>query len=82
VTAFFPHWPRLAALAAALALAGCGVKGPLEPPPQATAATTQPTAQVTERTTTPEPVAPMMRRPRRPPPIARPDQPFVLDPLL
>jgi predicted small lipoprotein YifL len=80
VTAFPPHWPRLAALGVlAIALAACGVKGPLEPPPEAA---TQPAAQPTAQTTAQQPTLQIMRRPKRPPPIARPDQPFLLDPLL
>jgi predicted small lipoprotein YifL len=64
---------RLAALAALVfALAACGVKGPLEPPPGATPAQT---------TAAPSPDAPSLRA-RRPPPPERPDQPFVLDSLL
>ncbi len=76
MTALISHWPRLAALGAlALALAACGVKGPLEPPPAATAATATEPAK-------PEQRGPIMSRPKRPPPVARPDQPFVLDSLL
>jgi predicted small lipoprotein YifL len=60
-----------AALALALALAACGVKGPLEPP--ASAAPAQATAAPDDRT---------QRASRRPPPIERPDKPFILDSLL
>jgi len=66
------HPLRLAALAAlAFALAACGVKGPLEPPPSAAPAQT-----------TAAPDAPTQRTSRRPPPVERPDKPFLLDSLL
>ena len=67
------HPLRLIALGVLLfALAACGVKGPLEPPPSAAPAQT---------TATPSPDAPSLRA-RRPPPVERPDKPFLLDSLL
>ena len=57
------------ALLSALVLAGCGVKGPLEPPPG---------PQVTAEPTSARPLG----APPAPRTSARPDQPFALDPLL
>ncbi|HSI41432.1 MAG TPA: lipoprotein [Xanthobacteraceae bacterium] len=58
--------PLLLALVAALALAGCGVKGPLEPPPGAT-----PTAEAGVKSGDAPKAAP-----------EKPNPPFVLDGLL
>ena len=62
----------LGVLLVALALAGCGVKGGLEPPPGSQPAPTQATG------------APPVRTIGGPPPrqSAPPDEPFLLDPLL
>lgn len=57
----------LAACGAALALGGCGVKGPLEPPPEVTAAQAHPG----EKAAKPKDTGP-----------AKPDRPFILDGLL
>ncbi len=71
------------AIAAALLLAGCGVKGPLEPPPATAAAGAEVKASIS-----PPPVAtgPVDRRRERalrglgtP---SKPDDEFALDPLL
>jgi predicted small lipoprotein YifL len=71
------------AIAAALLLAGCGVKGPLEPPPATAAAASEMKAAIN-----PPPVAtgPIDRRRQRalkglgtP---SKPDDAFALDPLL
>ena len=66
------------AILVALALAGCGRIGPLEPPPDATAlakpAMPKPDALNAESLT------PMMKP--KIPPITPPDQPFFLDFLL
>jgi predicted small lipoprotein YifL len=60
------------ALLAVLVLAGCGVKGGLEPPPGSQPAPTQATGE------------PPVRTIGGPPPqrTERPDEPFVLDSLL
>jgi predicted small lipoprotein YifL len=57
----------LAALNAGLALGACGVKGPLEPPPEVTAAQTHPGDKGA--------------KPRDTGPV-KPDRPFILDGLL
>ena len=69
-------WLALAAFAA-LALAGCGRSGPLEPPPEANAAAKPAPAAA------PASGASMgsLAKPRIPP-ITPPNQPFILDPLL
>jgi predicted small lipoprotein YifL len=51
----------------ALALGGCGIKGPLEPPPEVTAAQTHPG----DKAAKPKDTGPV-----------KPDRPFVLDGLL
>ncbi|HEY8268983.1 MAG TPA: lipoprotein [Xanthobacteraceae bacterium] len=64
----------LAALLAVLVLAGCGVKGGLEPPPG---------SQPPEPQAAAEPAsARPLGAPKASQKSARPDQPFVLDPLL
>ena len=65
----------LGALLAALVLAGCGVKGALEPPPGSQPAPTQATGAPPARTIGGPP-------PRRTERTERPDEPFLLDPLL
>jgi predicted small lipoprotein YifL len=54
-------------LVAAVGLAACGRRGPLEPPPSAAATTTVPDDG---------------KAPPPDPGITKPDRPFVLDPLL
>jgi predicted small lipoprotein YifL len=67
----------LAALS--LALAGCGRRGPLEPPPGSPDA-----KRLEERRAAAESTGNPLQRSgsRRPPPISRPNDPFILDPLL
>jgi predicted small lipoprotein YifL len=71
-----PSLKRVAALALvcglALLAAGCGRRGPLEPP-NAGVATPAPTAS--------SDLSDQLGKPKNPP-IARPKTPFVLDPLL
>jgi predicted small lipoprotein YifL len=69
--------PRALALAGfvALAAAGCGRIGPLEPPPGASAP-----AQVAPQPGSAESMSPMVKP--KIPPITAPNQPFILDPLL
>jgi predicted small lipoprotein YifL len=62
------------ALLAVLVLAGCGVKGGLEPPPGSQPPATQTTAG--------PPAARLLGAPPAPRTIVRPDEPFALDPLL
>ncbi len=64
----------LGALLAVLVLAGCGVKGGLEPPP----GTQPPAPQAAAEPTSARP----MGAPPAPRTSARPDEPFILDPLL
>ncbi len=64
----------LGALLAVLVLAGCGVKGGLEPPPGS-----QPPAA---QTTAGPPSVRLLGAPPAPRTIAQPDEPFALDPLL
>jgi predicted small lipoprotein YifL len=64
--------------AVAAALAGCGRKGPLDPPPVAAAAT--PAEQPAAGPLTPPLGA--AARPPAPAPSAPPNRPFALDPLL
>jgi predicted small lipoprotein YifL len=74
----FPANRRIViALAAVLAAAGCGRIGPLEPPPDGSAAGKPPAsgAQGTMEAMSPQ-VKPKI------PPITPPNQPFILDPLL
>ena len=58
-------------LAAALALAGCGRAGPLEPPPDPNAVAKPADSDPTH-----------VQVHHKPPPIKPPNAPFVLDPLL
>jgi predicted small lipoprotein YifL len=58
----------------ALAVSGCGRKGPLEPPPDPRAVNNAPTPTPTDSATP--------QGHRKVPPIATPKTPFVLDPLL
>ena len=82
-----PHLPLKPVLVAgllALALAACGRKGPLEPPPNATSAIELPDAQTGATETSFGEVSPLSRssgrgRNRA---IPVPEKPFVLDPLL
>ena len=60
---------------AALALAGCGRKGPLEPPPD-------PSAKVQEPVATDNPIGPPKRAKKNRTPINVPKDPFILDPIL
>ncbi len=62
------------ALLAVLVLAGCGVKGGLEPPP----GSAPPAPQVSTEPTSTRPLG----APPAPQRSARPDEPFALDPLL
>ena len=64
----------LGALLAVLVLAGCGVKGGLEPPPGSQPPAPQATAG--------SPSARPLGAPPAPRTSARPDEPFALDPLL
>ena len=64
----------LGALLAVLVLAGCGVKGGLEPPPGSRPAEPQATAG--------PPSARPLGGPPAPRTSARPEEPFALDPLL
>jgi predicted small lipoprotein YifL len=72
------------AAAIALSLAGCGVKGPLEPPPDKSAPASESKAQITA----PPMVAGPDTDPRRQRALrqlgtpTKPDDSFVLDPLL
>ena len=80
-TAFFPApRRRAAALTAlvALGLAACGRYGPLEPPPDASAAA-KPAATAAPATSA-DALSPQMKP--KIPPITPPNQPFILDPLL
>jgi predicted small lipoprotein YifL len=73
----------LGTIAAALLLAGCGVKGPLEPPPATAAAASEVKASIN-----PPPVATGPVDPRRARALrglgtpSKPDDEFALDPLL
>jgi predicted small lipoprotein YifL len=58
----------------AFVIAGCGRKGPLEPPPDASAVN-KPATPTPTGSATPE-------AHRKVPPITAPKTPFVLDPLL
>lgn len=82
---------RLAAIAAlaALALAGCGRKGALDPPPSATLSSNQPVAVPPSLGEQPTPfggVAPSEPPPAPPPaagaPVPAEKKTFILDPLL
>jgi predicted small lipoprotein YifL len=71
--------PRVRALAVvciAVSLAACGRIGPLEPPPNTTAAAAPAQAQTPDQTLNPQAAKPKI------PPIMPPNQPFILDPLL
>jgi predicted small lipoprotein YifL len=69
------------ALLVALALAGCGRIGPLEPPPEATAQAPQAKpAMPKPDALSAESLSPMMKP--KIPPITPPNQPFFLDFLL
>ena len=57
----------------ALAASGCGRRGPLEPPPNATA---------TPESSASSDTGGMPGAHHKPPPIVAPKTPFVLDPLL
>ncbi len=63
-------------LAAALSLAGCGRRGPLELPPEAGGATKPATAP------TVNPLIPNPGKQNEPPTVTPPKTPFFLDPLL
>jgi predicted small lipoprotein YifL len=78
-TILFRFPSRGVALAAflALAAAGCGRIGPLEPPPDANAPA-KPAASAAPGSM--EAISPQMKP--RIPPITPPNQPFFLDPLL
>jgi predicted small lipoprotein YifL len=71
---------RAAALAAlaALGLTACGRYGPLEPPPDASAAA-KPAAAAAPATSA-DALSPQLKP--KIPPITAPNQPFILDPLL
>jgi predicted small lipoprotein YifL len=60
------RWTLLAVAGIALALSGCGRKGPLDPPSAAVVTTGQQQGQAVQTTQT----------------ATKPDRPFVLDPLL
>ena len=79
----------LVATVLALTLAGCGRKGPLEPPPGAVAAKPDPLADPDEAatpgpTTLAPTIAPVTGRSSkgRGKPISAPSDPFILDPIL
>jgi predicted small lipoprotein YifL len=80
-TVFFPSPRRRAATLAALVafgLAACGRYGPLEPPPDASAAA-KPAAPAAPATSA-DALSPQVKP--KIPPIVPPNQPFILDPLL
>jgi predicted small lipoprotein YifL len=73
----------LGAIAAALALAGCGVKGPLEPPPATAAAASEVKAAINPPPIATGPVD--VRRQRAQKQLGtpvKPDDSFILDPIL
>ncbi len=67
-----------------LALAACGRRGPLEPPPNAKNAIDLPDQQTgaVENTFNSTEASPLGKAPKRNRPIEVPEKPFVLDPLL
>lgn len=67
-----------------LALAACGRRGPLEPPPNAKNAIDLPDKQTgaVEDTFSSTDASPLGKPPKRNRPIEVPEKPFVLDPLL
>lgn len=76
-------FPVLLTVGLALTAAACGRKGPLEPPPGGKDIPGEDNAQPSDR----EEQAGLMnnpigQRPRRPPPIKPPNDPFVLDAIL
>ena len=79
VTILSPPPSRHVALAAlvALATAGCGRIGPLEPPPEASAPAKP---AVSTAPGSMEAISPQVKP--KIPPVTPPNQPFVLDPLL
>jgi len=82
-TVFFPApRRRAAALAAlvALGLAACGRYGPLEPPPDASAAAKPAAPASASPATSADALNPQVKP--KIPPITPPNQPFILDPLL
>jgi len=90
VTHFSSRFRRLfapAALAAALAVAGCGIKGPLELPEGTAAPVKQDSAHYASSPNAPlpgyyEPSSRDRKTQRQLGTPSKPDQPFVLDPLL
>jgi len=73
-------WLAGTAIVAALALGGCGRKGPLEPHPDDTSAAPRQRSAIT----TPEPLEQRARPQRRTlsSPVTPSKEPFILDPLL
>ncbi len=73
-------WKRrqvlLAAIGVSLIVAGCGKKGPLEPPPGS------PDAPKEKAATETSGVPSLKGGAKRPPPIRRPKEPFILDAIL
>lgn len=67
-----------------LALAACGRRGPLEPPPNAKNAIDLPDQQTgaVENTFNASEASPLGKAPKRNKAIEIPEKPFVLDPLL
>lgn len=78
----FPRLALVGIAVAALTLAGCGRKGPLDPPPGASMAS----APVADAPVGSDPLAaPVMGHPREAAPVARPSDPnkkFLLDGIL
>lgn len=70
------------AIAAALTLAGCGKKGPLEPPPGSDQARSMDKARASAAAEPQVGVPAMRGAKRRPPPVDRPKEEFFLDFLL
>lgn len=69
------------AMVLALALSGCGRRGPLEPPPGSVEAQ-QEAAEEKGEELSKVTIPPVGRGSRKTPPIRAPKEPFILDPLL
>jgi predicted small lipoprotein YifL len=80
-----PSIPVVVAVLLALALAGCGRRGPLEPPPGAAAQPSPTDGSVLNETTpgtSPVTVNPVGQRKAKGQPIVAPKTKFILDPIL
>nr|WP_218626137.1 lipoprotein [Bradyrhizobium sp. dw_78] len=79
-----PRWALILVAAAALALAGCGRKGPLELPPTASQTPTgaAPTDTAQQQASTPSVFNPSYGSDASPAAPRGPKKSFVLDPLL